>query len=126
MVDEANGGAATMSAAETTTAETSAAETTAAKTNTAERGVEGGGGRAGVRRDLRVTRPARTGTRRRIGSGPTHQGEAPMEITEVRVKLMEDPHERLLAFCSITFDGCFVVRSISTSTGAVPKSAGAP
>lgn len=46
MVDEANGGAATMSAAETTTAGTSAAERTAAKANTAERGVEGGGGRA--------------------------------------------------------------------------------
>ena len=27
-----------------------------------------------------------------------------MEITEVRIRLMEDPSERLQAFCSITFD----------------------
>ena len=27
-----------------------------------------------------------------------------MEISEVRIKLMDDPHERLQAFCSITFD----------------------
>ena len=30
-----------------------------------------------------------------------------MEITEVRIKLMEEPGERLQAFCSITFDDCF-------------------
>ncbi|NQT37430.1 MAG: septation protein SpoVG family protein, partial [Planctomycetes bacterium] len=31
-----------------------------------------------------------------------------MEITEVRIKLMDEPSERLKAFCSITFDDCFV------------------
>lgn len=35
-----------------------------------------------------------------------------MEITEVRVKLVEKSRERLRAFCSITFDGAFVVRDI--------------
>ncbi|MCA9101522.1 MAG: SpoVG family protein [Planctomycetales bacterium] len=40
-----------------------------------------------------------------------------MEITEVRVKLMEDPNERLQAFCSITFDDCFVVRDLKIIDG---------
>ena len=40
-----------------------------------------------------------------------------MEITEVRVKLMEDPGERLLAFCSITIDHCFVVRDLKIIEG---------
>ena len=35
-----------------------------------------------------------------------------MEITEVRIKLMEDSDDRLQAFCSITFDDCFVVRDL--------------
>ncbi len=41
-----------------------------------------------------------------------------MEITEVRIKLMEDPGERLKAFCSITFDHCFVVRDLKIIEGA--------
>jgi stage V sporulation protein G len=40
-----------------------------------------------------------------------------MEITEVRVKLMEDASERLRAFCSITFDNCFVVRDLKIIEG---------
>jgi stage V sporulation protein G len=40
-----------------------------------------------------------------------------MEITEVRVKLMEEPGERLKAFCSITFDDCFVVRDLKIIEG---------
>lgn len=40
-----------------------------------------------------------------------------MEITEVRIKLMEDPSERLQAFCSITFDDCFVVRDLKIIGG---------
>ena len=40
-----------------------------------------------------------------------------MEITEIRVKLMDDPHERLQAFCSITFDGCFVIRDLKIIQG---------
>ena len=35
-----------------------------------------------------------------------------MEITEVRVKLVEKSKERLRAFCSITFDGSFVIRDL--------------
>ena len=38
-----------------------------------------------------------------------------MEITEVRIKLMEDnsgSNERLQAFCSITFDDMFVIRDL--------------
>jgi len=40
-----------------------------------------------------------------------------MEITEVRVKLMEDAGERLHAFCSITFDDAFVVRDLKIIEG---------
>lgn len=40
-----------------------------------------------------------------------------MEITEVRIKLMEDPGERLQAFCSITFDHCFVIRDLKIIGG---------
>ena len=35
-----------------------------------------------------------------------------MEITDVRIKLMEEPGKRLQAFCSITFDDCFVIRDL--------------
>lgn len=41
-----------------------------------------------------------------------------MEITEVRIKLMEDSEDRLRAFCSITFDHCFVVRDLKIIDGA--------
>ena len=41
-----------------------------------------------------------------------------MEISEVRIKLMDDPHDRLQAFCSITFDGCFVIRDLKIIQGA--------
>lgn len=41
-----------------------------------------------------------------------------MEITEVRIKLMEESQERLKAFCSITFDDCFVVRDLKIIEGA--------
>lgn len=40
-----------------------------------------------------------------------------MEITEVRIKLMEDPGERLQGFCSITFDHCFVIRDLKIIEG---------
>ncbi|MDZ4817576.1 MAG: SpoVG family protein [Planctomycetota bacterium] len=40
-----------------------------------------------------------------------------MEITEVRIKLMEDAGERLQAFCSITFDDCFVIRDLKIIDG---------
>lgn len=41
-----------------------------------------------------------------------------MEITEVRIKLMEDNSERLQGFCSITIDHCFVVRDLKIIEGA--------
>jgi stage V sporulation protein G len=40
-----------------------------------------------------------------------------MEITEIRIKLMDDPQDRLLAFCSITIDGSFVVRDLKIIRG---------
>lgn len=40
-----------------------------------------------------------------------------MKITEVRIKLMEDQSERLKAFCSITFDDCFVIRDLKIIDG---------
>ena len=40
-----------------------------------------------------------------------------MEITEVRIKLMEDADDRLRAFCSITFDDWFVVRDLKIIDG---------
>jgi len=41
-----------------------------------------------------------------------------MEITEVRIKLMEDSDDRLRAFCSITFDDSFVVRDLKIIDGS--------
>lgn len=40
-----------------------------------------------------------------------------MEISEIRIKLMEDPNDRLQAFCSVTFDGCFVIRDLKIIQG---------
>lgn len=40
-----------------------------------------------------------------------------MEITEVRIKLVDDGGERLRAFCSVTFDNCFVVRDLKIIDG---------
>ena len=40
-----------------------------------------------------------------------------MEITEVRVKLMSDPNDRLLGFCSITLDSSFVIRDLKIIQG---------
>jgi stage V sporulation protein G len=39
-------------------------------------------------------------------------------ITEVRIKLMEDNNERLLAFCSVTFDDAFVIRDLKIIEGS--------
>lgn len=40
-----------------------------------------------------------------------------MEITEVRIKLMENPEDRLRGFCSITFDSAFVIRDLKIIEG---------
>ena len=41
-----------------------------------------------------------------------------MDITEVRIKLTDNPHDRLKAFCSITLDDCFVVRDLKVIDGS--------
>lgn len=40
-----------------------------------------------------------------------------MEVSEVRIKLMEEPGDRLKAFCSVTFDNCFVIRDLKIIEG---------
>jgi len=40
-----------------------------------------------------------------------------VEITEVRIKLMDEAGDRLQAFCSITFDDCFVIRDLKIIEG---------
>ncbi len=40
-----------------------------------------------------------------------------MQITEVRIKLMENSEDRLRGFCSVTFDDCFVVRDLKIIEG---------
>ncbi|MCA9075736.1 MAG: SpoVG family protein [Planctomycetaceae bacterium] len=40
-----------------------------------------------------------------------------MEISEVRIKLMSDPNDRLKAFCSITLDEAFVIRDLKIIQG---------
>jgi stage V sporulation protein G len=40
-----------------------------------------------------------------------------MEITEIRIKLMDEPRERLKAFCSITLDDAFVIRDLKIIDG---------
>lgn len=40
-----------------------------------------------------------------------------MKITEIRIKLMADPSDRLQAFCSITFDYSFVIRDLKIIQG---------
>jgi stage V sporulation protein G len=40
-----------------------------------------------------------------------------VQITEVRIKLMDESQERLQAFCSITLDSCFVIRDLKIING---------
>lgn len=47
---------------------------------------------------------------------PHTQGR-PVQITEVRIKLVTDLDDRLRAFCSITIDGEFVVRDLKIIQG---------
>lgn len=46
------------------------------------------------------------------------KGATAVEITEVRIKLMEESEDRLRAFCSITFDNCFVIRDLKIIEGS--------
>lgn len=45
-------------------------------------------------------------------------GANAVEITEVRIKLMAASEDRLRAFCSVTFDNCFVVRDLKIIEGS--------
>src|SRR5262245_33344779 len=47
----------------------------------------------------------------------TEKRRTTVEITEVRIKLMEDNNERLQAFCSVTFADAFVVRDLKIIEG---------
>lgn len=40
-----------------------------------------------------------------------------MDISEIRVKLVDDSTDRLKAYCSITVDGCFVIRDLKVIEG---------
>lgn len=42
---------------------------------------------------------------------------ANVQITEVRIKLMENSEDRLRGFCSVTFDDCFVIRDLKIIEG---------
>jgi stage V sporulation protein G len=44
--------------------------------------------------------------------------ESALDITEVRIKLSDDPSERLRAYCSITLDHCFVIRDLKIIDGS--------
>src|SRR4029078_941873 len=62
---------------------------------------------------------------------PQHQDSrrTAMQITEIRIKLMDDKesrNERLLAFCSVTFDHMFVVRDLKIIEGLKGLSAAMP
>lgn len=41
-----------------------------------------------------------------------------MQISEIRIKLVENRSDRLKAFCSVTFDNSFVVRDLKIIEGA--------
>ncbi|MFW6163402.1 MAG: septation protein SpoVG family protein [Planctomycetota bacterium] len=41
-----------------------------------------------------------------------------MDITDVRVKLVGDREDKLRAFCTVTFDDCFVVRDLKVICGS--------
>lgn len=47
------------------------------------------------------------------GDGPTR-----FQVTEVRVKLTDDPRNKLKAYCSVTIDDAFVVRDLKIIEGA--------
>jgi stage V sporulation protein G len=47
----------------------------------------------------------------------SHQEVAPMQLTDVRIKLAENDADRLKAFCSLTFDHTFVVRDVKLIVG---------
>lgn len=53
----------------------------------------------------------------RTPEGRLPKEDTAVEITEVRIKLMGDPNDRLKAFCSVTLDGSFVIRDLKIIQG---------
>ena len=52
-----------------------------------------------------------------MGASGFREGQT-LEITEIRIKLMEESEDRLRAFCSITLDDCFVIRDLKIIDGS--------
>jgi stage V sporulation protein G len=54
-----------------------------------------------------------------LENGAAQVKEWTVEITEIRIKLMDEggENERLHAFCSITFDSCFAIRDLKIIEG---------
>ena len=49
--------------------------------------------------------------------GPIPAGRVVLDITEIRVKLVDNRRERLLAFCTVTFQHEFVIRDVKIIDG---------
>ena len=45
------------------------------------------------------------------------RGLSAVEITEIKIKLVEDAEDKLQAFATVTFDGCFVIRDLKVIDG---------
>src|SRR4051812_8385209 len=73
--------------------------------------------RCGVVRSNPPRRPAPSGGRGACPQLVPQKRRNTVVITEVRIKLMEDNHERLQAFCSVTFDDSFVIRDLKIIEG---------
>lgn len=67
---------------------------------------------------LGIATPLRVNADRVIEHESTSMGATSVDITEVRIKLMEESEDRLRAFCSVTFDNCFVVRDLKIIEGS--------
>src|SRR3954462_6304802 len=56
-----------------------------------------------------------------FGAGPERQPQelrrSAVVITEVRIKLVAENNERLMAFCSLTLDNAFVIRDLKIIEG---------
>lgn len=52
------------------------------------------------------------------GAGNEDVGRIQFQITEVRVKLTDDPRNKLRAYCSVTIDNAFVVRDLKIIDGS--------
>ncbi|MBL8729766.1 MAG: SpoVG family protein [Planctomycetes bacterium] len=52
------------------------------------------------------------------GERSSEHGAAQFHITEVRVKLTDDPRNKLRAYCSVTIDDAFVVRDLKIIDGS--------